>query len=114
MARERRALSAADKEVAFRIATRGLVLRYADRIEKGMTDAELAAALADALGVFGGSCGPTRLHVMHQGAGLKIWAGWHIVNHVIEQPLFAGSSTVAMARSLYRIADPDDPQLPLL
>ncbi|MCR8551166.1 hypothetical protein M4578_25400 [Salipiger sp. P9] len=79
-----------------------------------MTDADLKAALEQVLGIWGGSCGPGRLDVIHQGSGLKIWAGWHVINHVTERPIFAGKQTLAMARLLYGIEDPDNPQLSLL
>jgi len=114
MGREKRALSEADKEEAFRIATRSLPMRYEVQITKGMTDAELTAALEQVLGIFGGSCGPGRMDVAHQAAGLKIWGGWHIVNHHAEKPLFQGARTLAMARFVYGISDPDDAQMSLL
>ena len=114
MGREHRPLTPAEKEAAFRSATKALKTWYAEEVEHGMSDAELEDALAKVLGLFGGSCGPGRLCVCHQGAGLKIWASWHIVNHVTEAPIFKGKATLAMARHLYRIPNPDDRQLPLL
>ncbi|WP_305971047.1 MULTISPECIES: hypothetical protein [unclassified Mameliella] len=113
MAREARPLSQADKEEAFRIATKALTCWYADDIAAGMTDEDLEAALVRVLGIWGGSCGPGRLDVVFQGAGLKIWAGWHIVNHVTEAPLFKGNATIAMARHVYGIANPNDRQMSL-
>ena len=106
-------LSEADKELIFRTATGALPRRYADAIRSGMTDKALESALKDILGVFGGSAGPGKLYIAHMGAGLRIWGGWHIVNHVQEPPLFAGPATIAMARIVYGVADPNDPQLPL-
>ena len=97
----------------FRIATKALPKWYADEIANGMTDAALTSALEQALGIFGGSCGPGRMDVAHQAAGLKIWGGWHIVNHHIEKPLFQGTKTLAMARHIYGIGDPDDSQMAL-
>jgi len=88
MARQKRPLTQADKEEAFRIATRALPKWYADAIPNGMTDAALTSALEQVLGIFGGSCGPSRMDVAHQAAGLKIWGGWHIVYHHTEKPLF--------------------------
>ncbi len=108
-----RPLTQADREEIFRIATTSFVRRYGDRFAVGMTDNELAAALETALGIFGGSAGPGRLSVAFTGSGLRIWGGWHIVNHVTEKPLFAGSATIAMARTTYAIADPDNKQLDL-
>lgn len=107
-------LSRADKEEAFRIATRALPKWYGDKIARGMDDAELTVALEQILGIFGGSCGPGRMDVAHRAAGLKIWGGWHIVNHHTEVPLFQGRQTLAMARYIYGITDPDDAQIPLL
>ena len=80
----KRPLSQADKEEAFRIATRALPQWYADEIAVGMTDTALTSALEQVLGIFGGSCGPGRLDVAHQAAGLKIWGGWHFLNHRTE------------------------------
>ena len=72
MTRKRFPLTRAVREDVFRIATRSLPTRYADRIAQGMTDADLTAALATTLGIFGGCCGPGRLDVTFQGAGLRI------------------------------------------
>ena len=108
-----RPLTTADRIEVFRIATSGFVLRYADTIAKGMSDTELEAALVATLGSFGGSGGPDRLSVTFTGAGLRIWGGWHVVNHVKEKPLFAGKATIALAREFYGIADPKDQQLKL-
>lgn len=107
-----RELSAADKREVFKRATSALPERFA--LAEGLSDEELVSALEAVLGIFGGSCGPNRLSVCHQAAGLKIWGGWHIVNHVQEQPLFAGRSTVAMARDIYGIFDTNNPQLKLI
>jgi hypothetical protein len=109
--RPRKRLTQADKEQVFRIATKALPKWYADQIRIGMADVDLINALQRALGTFGGSCGPQRLCVIHQASGLKIWGGWHIVNHVTEAPLFKTRQTLEMARYLYNIANPDDQQL---
>ena len=78
-----------------------------------MTDKELRAALEVTLGIFGGSGGPDCLSVSYNGSGLRIWGGWHVVNHVVEPPLYSGKATVAMARTVYNISDPEDNQLAL-
>lgn len=65
-------------------------------------------------GIFGGSCGPDQLSVTYKASGLTIWGGWHITNHVTQAPLFKDQQTLDMARYLYGITDPDDPQLSLL
>jgi hypothetical protein len=113
MARKERPLTQADREEVFRIATKALPKWYANEIATGMTDAALTSALEEALGIFGGSCGPGRMDVAHQAAGLKIWGVWHIVNHHIEEPLFQGTRTLAMARHIYGIDNPDDSQMVL-
>ncbi len=108
-----RPLTQADKQEAFRIATRALPKWYADTISRGMTDAALTSALEQVLGIFGGSCGPGRMDVAHQAAGLKIWGGWHIVNHHTEKPLYQGAKTLAMSRHIYGIGNPDEDQMAL-
>ncbi len=106
-------LSQSDRIEVFRIATRSLVYWHGDKFKDGMTDKELEAALVSSLGTFGGSGSRDRLYISFKGAGLKIWGGWHIVNHVEEQPLFEGKETIAMAREIYDIFDPDDNQMNL-
>ncbi|PHP65398.1 hypothetical protein CSC94_18735 [Zhengella mangrovi] len=78
-----------------------------------MTDEELTAALEIALGIFGGSGSLSRLSVAHTASGLRIWGGWHIVNHVAETPLFAGRRTIETARAIYTIKNPGDRQFNL-
>ena len=78
-----------------------------------MTDEELGSALEWVLGIWGGSCGPGDLDVSFQGSGLRIWASWAIRNHRKDKPLFAGAATIAMAREVYGIANPQDRQMRL-
>jgi hypothetical protein len=111
--RKQRPLSQTYKEEAFRIATRSLPKRYADEVAKGMTDVVLTSSIEHVLGIFGGSCGPGRRDVAHQAAGLKIWGGWHFVNHHTEKPLYLGTKTLAMAWHIYKVRDPDDEQMAL-
>ncbi len=108
-----RSLTPEDKVEVFKIATPGLLHHFCAQFKAGMTDNELWAALEVTLGLFGGSGGPDRLSVSYKGSGLRIWGAWHIVNQVIEPPLFSGRATVAMARTVYNIADPEDNQLAL-
>jgi len=108
-----RSLTREEKEDVFRIAARSLPARYSKEIEAGMTDEELISALEQVLGIFGGSAGPDCLSVTYKGSGLKIWGGWHTVNHVTEAPLFQGKQTLAMARLLYNIQDPANKQMGL-
>jgi len=109
-----RPLSREDRELIFRDATRGLVHHHGHRFAGGMNDTELHEALEQSLGIFGGSGGPGRPSVTYKGAGLKIWGGWQVVNHVTTTPLFSGEATLAMARETYGIANPDAEQLNLL
>ena len=113
VALEQRAFTEGDKTAVFRIATRRLSALCSDRLKSGMTSAELEEALKLVLGEFGGSGGPDTYSVTHAAAGLRIWGGWHVVNHVLEKPLFAGKATVAKAREVYGIVDPNDDQLSL-
>ena len=111
---EIRQLAAADRLHAFMRATGGYeraAERWAERAQTGLTDEELAEALAYEIGIFGGSCGPGELAITYQGAGLKIWASWEIINHVTEPPVFEGRATIAKAREVYGICDPSDMQL---
>lgn len=104
----------ADKTEMFRLATASLHTRQGNRFESGMTTAELQEALQGRLGIFGGSGGPDRPSLSYQSAGLKIWGAWEAINHIQTPPLFQGSGTIAKAREVYNIRDPDEPQLSLL
>ena len=106
-------LTPADRVEIFRIATRSLVHFHGKKLDAGMNDTDLEHALKQSLGVFGGSGGPDRLSVSFTGAGLRIWGGWHTVNHCEEKPIFSGVTTIAMAREVYGIENPDDDQLAL-
>jgi hypothetical protein len=106
-------LTQADKELIFKQATTGLVHWYGKQFDSGMTDEELESALKSTLGIFGGSGGSGRPSVSFSGTGLRIWGAWHTVNHVKEKPLFSGKATIAMARQVYRIKDPDNTQMDL-
>lgn len=111
-----RPLTEEDRIKGFIKATGGFARsaeRWKERAAKGMTDEELAEALAQELGIFGGSCGPDELSLTFQGARLKIWISWEIQNHVQTRPAFQGKSTIAMARLVYGIKDPADIQFAL-
>lgn len=109
-----RPLTETDRTEIFKLATRSLEHWFGYRFEGGMTDDELANALEVSLGIFGGSGGPNRTSVEFTGSGLRIWGGWHIVNHCADKPLFEGKRTIAMAREVYGIPNPEDEQLSLL
>ena len=103
-------------EYAFRKATSGFAggrERWAERAARGMTDEELAEALKHEIGIFGGQCGPGMLGISYQGSGLKIWADRGIGRYTC-RPILAGAATVAMARMVYGIRNPDDKQMSLL
>lgn len=87
--------------------------RWAERAAHGMSNTELAEALALELGIFGGLGGPNCLSLTYQGAGLKIWISWETHNHVTMKPTFEGKGTIATARLVYGISDPADRQLAL-
>jgi len=111
-----RGLSEEDRIRGFMKATGGFArsaARWKDRATKGMTDDELSEALAQELGIFGGSGGPGELRLTFQGAGLKIWIAWEVQNHVRTKPTFEGKGTIAMARLVYGIKDPSDVQMSL-
>ncbi|WP_018148471.1 hypothetical protein [Henriciella marina] len=56
-------LSPQERDHAFKRATLGFARRYADEIAEGMTEKALEAALHEALGIFGGTCGPGELSI---------------------------------------------------
>ncbi len=87
---------------------------YAGQIDAGMTDPELEAALEVSFGIMGGSCGPSAMHVTYQGPGLRIWAAWEVTSHYGTKPVFAGHATVAMAKEVYGIANPQERQMRLV
>ena len=107
-------LSKADKMAAFKVATASFAREYCEGNRGPMTDEELSVGLRRAMGIFAGCAGPGRMHITWQGAGLKIWASWHVHNHVLERPILAGAATVAMAREIYSITDPANRQMILL
>ena len=109
-----RPLSEADKEMIFRKATASFPRKYVTAIENGMSDVDLETALKSVLGIFGGSGGPDQPSIAYSGSGLRIWGSWNQVNSVLDKPLFAGKQTIAMARQVYAIADPDDAQMRLI
>ena len=108
-----RAFTEADKTEVFRIATRRLPSVCGCKLTTGMTNAELEHALKLVLGEFGGSGGPDSYSITYAAAGLRIWGGWHVVNHVLEKPLFAGAATITKARDVYGIPDPENDQFNL-
>ncbi len=108
-----RVLTNADKVAAFKAATTGFARRHKRSFKSGMTDDEIAAALAECFGVYSGSASPGGFHITRQASGLRVWASWHTHNSVREKPTWAGARTVAMAREVYEIIDSSSRQLPL-
>lgn len=53
------------------------------------------------------------MHIVYQGAGLKIWAGWESFNHVQREPISKGAGTLVMARHIYGIADSEEDEISL-
>jgi hypothetical protein len=112
-----RVLTEHDKHQAFLCATRGFAnagTRWQERAARGLTDAELAAALEYELGIEGGASSTDSRPAYHmKGAGLQIWAGWEWPNPYENEPIFKGAATIAKAREVYGIADPSQRQLAL-
>jgi hypothetical protein len=111
-----RPLTEADRIAGFRRATcsmQGASDRWRERAKTGLSDVELAEALSYELGIFGGSGGPDCLSLTYKGAGLKIWISWETHNSYQMKPTFAGQTTIAMARLVYGVRDPEEVQLAL-
>ncbi len=83
----------------------GAAARRRERAAKGMSDDELAKALAYEIGIFGGRSSPDGISLTYQAAGLKILISWEIGNTHEQPPTFQGRATMAMAREVYRIKD---------
>jgi hypothetical protein len=109
------ALTEDNRLAAFLKATNGMAganERWTERAAKGLTDEQLAEALAFEMGQ-GGSGGPDSLWISQNGAGLRIWASWEIQNIHTAKPIFAGKATIEKAREVYGIRDPSQTQLSL-
>jgi hypothetical protein len=87
--------------------------RWRERARTGLSHQELAEALSFELGIFGGCGGPDCLSLIYKGAGLKIWISWEIHNSYQMKPTFSGEATIAMARLVYGVRDPEEVQLAL-
>lgn len=103
-----------EKVYAFRRATSGFEKRFAEQIQRGMSDEELSNALKESFGIFGGSAGPGIPHVCYQGAALKIWMDCRQGGIATAQLVCQGTATLNMAREVYSIPDPADAQMSLL
>ena len=113
---ESKVLSESDRETAFIQAvtnTQGANERWERYKKTGLTDEQLSAALRYELGIAGGSSCSDSISIAYEGSGLKIWASWQSVNHCIDLPIFEGKRTIAMARKVFCIDNPDDQQMAL-
>lgn len=61
----------------------------------------------------GGSGCRDSIKVEYQGAGLKIWASWESFNHCSTNPIFEDAQTMAYARKVFGIPNPDEKQMSL-
>jgi hypothetical protein len=103
-----------EKLLAFRKATNsmeGSDRRWAERVTRGQTDEQLAEALQYELGAMGGFSRDD-IGVTYQGNGLKIWAD-RCIGSRRNPPILEGNQTVAFARRVYGIADPEEKQMGL-
>jgi hypothetical protein len=111
-----RELSTQDKHEAFMRAVHSFANadeRWQQRAVSGLTDDELKEALRYELGIAGGSSSRGSIRVEYQGAGLKIWASWDSFNHYGTKPILEGTDTMAFAREVFEISNPDNEQLSL-
>lgn len=108
-----RPVSEADKVWALRQITQGLARKFGACLQQGWSDDALASELFVCWHVSGGSYIPGKPHVEYAAAGLKVWVSWQANTYGLK-PTWQGQATIARIRQLYRIPDPEEPQLPLL
>ncbi len=111
-----RILTEEDKKQAFIRAvtnTTGAKDRWQERVETGLNDQDLHDALRRELGIAGGGGCRDSVKVEYEGSGLKIWASWQGVMPCIDAPIFEGRHTIAIARLVFGIPNPDDQQMSL-
>lgn len=87
--------------------------RWQERAKTGLNDIDLSDAIRYELGIAGYSGCRDGLKVSYSGAGLKIWASWDGVNTYEQKPIFQGKQTIAMARLVFNIPNPEDKQISL-
>ena len=111
----KRAISASDTKEAFIRAVHsysGSKERWQQRKETGLNDEELYEALRYALGTEGGSSGSDMISIHYSSSNLRIWASWECCYPIEKKDLICeGKKTVAMARELLGISDPNLDQL---
>lgn len=116
MTKQTKPLSQSDIESCFIRAVHSFAnakQRWKERATTGLTDQELHDALKYELGIAGGSGCRDSISIAYQGAGLKIWASWGYANSCLDTPVLQGAVTIAMARQVFGIANPDDRQMAL-
>src|SRR4051812_42319053 len=101
-----RALTDDDRRAAFIKATAcmaGAIDRWKRRAGTGLTDGQLAQALAFELAAEAGDVTPDGVLVWHERNGLKIWISREpiTIGRGAAKPTFEGRATVAMARLVY-------------
>ena len=87
--------------------------RWQERAKRGLNDIDLSEAVRYELGIEGYSGCRDSLKVWNRGAGLKIWASWDSINTYEQKPIFEGNQTIAIARHVFAIPNPDDKQMSL-
>lgn len=103
-----------DKLAAFLLVVGASRPIWIELAQTGAEDDELAITLERMIGIEGGTS--ARDHcpaTWYRAAGLRIWASWEMVFPHRERPIFAGRTTIAMAREVFAIPDPSDDQLKL-
>jgi hypothetical protein len=101
-----------EKVWAFRRAAEGMEgapKRWAERVSSGLTDEQLEDALQYEFGSMGGSS-RDNVGVTYAGDGLKVWADRRMGSRS-RPPMLEGKTTLAFARRVYGITDPDDKQM---
>jgi hypothetical protein len=99
-------LTAEERLRIFKRATHTFSCWYKDKIKNPLTDEELEALLKSGLRISGGTF-PGDMSFWANGAGLRIWGSRGICMSEKGKPLFQGKQTIAMAREIYGIANPD-------
>jgi hypothetical protein len=113
---KRTPLTEADLLECFMRATNnieGCRVRWCERYETGLTDAQLEEAVKYELySLGGGSTTAPGLWYWYNVSGLKIWASRDNCGGQ-GKPTWEGSATVQMARKVYQIKDPSEAQMSL-
>ena len=87
--------------------------RWAQRVARAASPTNTSPKRCATNCIYGGFGGPGIRSVSHQGAGLKIWASQTAHNTVTDARVFKGAATIATARQVYGIRNPEEKQLAL-